>query len=30
MNNAGKKIGDWPSLASYPASPAELIKPADV
>ena len=30
LNNAGKKIGEWPSLASYPASPADLIKQVDV
>ncbi len=29
-NNAGKKIGDWPSFASYPASAADLIKPVEV
>ncbi len=30
MNNEGKKIGEWPSFASYPASAADLIKPVDV
>ena len=30
VNTAGKKIGDWPSFASYPPSAADLIKPVEV
>ncbi len=31
VNNAdGKEIGDWPPFASYPATPAELLKPVEV
>jgi hypothetical protein len=29
-NNEGKKIGDWPSFASYPASAADLVKSVEV
>jgi hypothetical protein len=29
-NETGKKLGDWPSFASYPATAADLIKPVDV
>jgi SOS-response transcriptional repressor LexA len=29
-NEAGKKLGDWPSFASYPATPINLIEPVDV
>jgi len=29
-NQGGKKIGDWPSFASYPASENDLIKPVEV
>lgn len=29
-NSAGKKIGEWPAFASYPASPSDLIKPVEV
>ena len=29
-NNEGKKIGEWPSFASYPANPADLIKSVEV
>ncbi len=28
-DEAGRKLGDWPSFASYPATPADLIKPVD-
>lgn len=30
MNNQGRKIGEWPSFASYPASAADLIKTVEV
>lgn len=29
-NGMGKKIGDWPSFASYPATVYDLIKPVEV
>jgi hypothetical protein len=29
-NNEGKKIGEWPSFASYPANVADLVKPVEV
>jgi hypothetical protein len=29
-NSEGKKIGDWPSIASYPAKPEGLAKTAEV
>jgi AAA domain len=29
-SSTGKKLGDWPSFASYPASAADLIKPVEV
>jgi hypothetical protein len=29
-NPDGKKIGDWPPFASYPASPIDLAKPVEV
>lgn len=29
-NETGKKLGDWPSFASYPETAADLIKPVDV
>jgi hypothetical protein len=30
LNGEGKKIGDWPSFASYPADPADLTKSVSV
>ena len=29
-NDSGKKLGDWPSFASYPATVYDLIKPVEV
>ena len=29
-NETGKKLGDWPSVASYPATVYDLIKPIEV
>ncbi len=29
-NESGKKLGDWPSFASYPAVATDLVKPVDV
>ena len=29
-SETGKLLGDWPSFASYPATVADLVKPADV
>ena len=29
-NEAGKKLGDWPSFASYPAIICDLVKPVEV
>ncbi|MDH4163709.1 MAG: ATP-binding protein [Nitrospirota bacterium] len=30
INETGKKLGDWPSFASYPSSAADLTKPVNV
>ena len=30
INETGKKLGDWPSFASYPATASDLIKPVEV
>ena len=30
INETGKKLGDWPSFASYPATESDLIKPVEV
>ena len=29
-NETGKRLGDWPSFASYPVTAADLIKPVEV
>ena len=30
INEIGKKLGDWPSFASYPATASDLIKPVEI